>query len=204
MKKTIKLIALAAIIGLTMTACPNEDDGGPSDPTQLRLSDMAVFFEDETSATNFGYTWGSLAPRILPLGDYITGTPKAQITGTGRKLTIELDQPRGSVFEPIDDWLAEGVTATPNDAKVFVLENWFNTSNGDYFVWLDMPNSSCFLIYVDRAVKINGGTGDFKYNNVSLDKGWYFLYGTWINGVCTLTASKTPPVGYTWTVYADN
>jgi hypothetical protein len=205
MKKTIKLIALAAIIGLTMTACPNEEED-TTDPTQLRLSNLPVTFEDETPAADFGHTWGSFSPSVIRLSNYITGTPKAQITGTGtdRKLTIELDQPKNEALEPIDEWLAGGVTATPNDAKIFPLDYWFNTSIGDFFVGLNKPNSDCYLIYVDRAVTINGGTGPFLYSNVSLDKGWYFLYGPVISGVCTLTASKTPPVGYIWTVSASN
>jgi hypothetical protein len=211
MKKTIKLfgfIALAAIIGFTMTACPDEPDDDPSDPTQLRLSNMTVFFEDETAATDFGYIWDYIDEKVAPLGDLITGTPKAQITGTGtgRKLDIELDAPYNVFLESIVRWLAEGVTATPDNTKILVFDDWFNTSSGEFILHLDKPVSNCYLLYVDRSVKINGGTGNFRYENVSLEKGWHFLSGTWADAVCTLTASKTPPAGFTWTVsrYAGN
>jgi hypothetical protein len=205
MKNTIKLIAIAAIIGLAMTACPNEpEDEDSADPTKLRLSDLPVTFEDETPETDFGYKWDFDEDEIIPLGDLITGTPKAQITGTGagRKLAIELDAPFNVSLKPITKWLAEGVTPTPKDAKIFELEFGFNTSDGNYYIDLYKLNSICFLIYADRAVTINGGTGMFKYENVSLDKGWHFLYGTQTNNIFTLTASKTPPDGYTWTVFA--
>jgi hypothetical protein len=172
------------------------------------LSDLPVLFEDETAETDFGYKWDFVDDdeyEITPLGDLVTGTPKAQITGTGagRKLTIELDAPYNVFLEPITRWLVPGTTATPDNAKIFELEYGFNTSDGKFYIDLYKANSVCFLIYADRAVTINGGSGLYRYNNVSLNKGWYFFYGTLTDGIYTLAESKTPPDGYTWTVFAD-
>jgi hypothetical protein len=213
MKNLLKLfgiIALVAIIGLSMAACSssgggdddnnnNNNNNNVTDPTKLRVSNEPVTLEEGVPAScDFGYMSGD------PLSNFITGTPKAKIANG--KLTLELDAPKNTELE--DFWeLPEGITITPSGAKVFFLQMPFQ-ENGSITNTLNMDGPATgrtSLVYVDKDVKINGtgvdGDDTLIYNNVTLKKGWNYYSYTYSNNEWTFTASQTKPAGVTWKAF---
>jgi hypothetical protein len=179
------------------------------DPTKLRLSNLLVTFVDETDETDFSvgfydFTSGELVCFIE--------TPKVQVTGTGagRKLTIELDEPVGGKLLTLNNnYLGSGADVTPAEAKIFRPQDYMYTESWFCLELLKLGTMGSVegvgqLIYVDRDVTINGVTSsNYQYNNVSLSKGWHFLYGPWGDGPVVISTSKTFPTGYTWSVFED-
>ncbi|MCL2792771.1 MAG: hypothetical protein FWD87_06745 [Spirochaetaceae bacterium] len=226
MKSLIKLfgiIALVAIFGFSMASCDNDspgDNGGAGggggggggngdDPTELRLSGVAVTFTKTPVATNFGRIWG-LSSGKQPMGTYITGTPSVQLTGTtpGSTLSIVMDAPKASELITISDELP-GATVSPSDAKGFIIYD-FETADGSHYLTMDGPGagSICTIfIFVDKDVTINGtGTDPYSYfglnatfENVSLSRGWNFVVLNYSTNTFQ-SASQTQPEGVTWRV----
>ena len=182
MKKTCKfigIIALTAVIVFAMAACSNSANGGGSsgDTTSgggtftigstfrfsgemLKDEDYYKAYEDpsDTEANlNFGYLDfydEDTDTYLLPLGDLFTGTPKAEITDG--KLTIALDQPKPASMDLMKDAFMPGITVTPNDAKMFLLEYFFTEDEYHILFLRGGENVDVCLVYVNKNVKING------------------------------------------------
>jgi len=175
-------------------------DGG--NPNQIRLSNLALEFVEETAETNFGYvSYGG----VKPLSDYITGTPKVQITGENgamgdtRKLTIELDAPKPEALISF-----EGV-ATPSDAKYFTGKTiYFMTSTASFYINAQNGSNYLVLVYVDKDATFNGtGNSGQIYTNLSLKQGWNYVTGVVSSQYNFSSATQTLPADYKWRVTGD-
>jgi hypothetical protein len=179
--------------------------------TELRLSNLPLTYMDETDETDFGYKYdyGGISD-FLPLGDFITGTPRVEITGTGggRRLTIELDHPKDEVLVDIDE--APGIS-TPGDAKWFWI-NFPSTSDGGYYLTCQNLGTETYLffVYVDKDVILNGtlSAGSWYYydlvvSELSLKSGWNFVVADHGAQITFVSATQTIPDGYSWYVYED-
>ena len=221
--KLIGIIALTAIIGFAFITCDdgnNNNEDNNEDKTDvigatLRLYDLPVTYQDQTTATNFGYIWDG--SNIEPIGNLVSGTPKVTIANS--KLTIELDAPKSTALQSIDDFhdsLPAGITKTPTDAKFFQIGSFYESSAGNYSMdCRKAPSDKAYLIYVDKNVTINGtvnqGSFDYVFTSVTLQAGWNLLIETRTDGVpvgsnyiLTFTATRTTPAGFNWTVYLDD
>ena len=180
--------------------------GGLLDENTFRLYDVPVTYQDQTSATNFGFYYDS---GIKPLSDVISGTPKVTIANS--KLTIEFDAPKNAALEALTDFfpgIGEGITATPNaSASVFEIGNFYE-STGSYGLAIFGP-SRAFLVYTDQNVTLNGTYNDgsitFSCSNLTLQQGWNYVIDSYDSDTFTATysATRTLPNGYNWTVYND-
>jgi hypothetical protein len=219
MKNIVKLfgiIALVAVIGFSMAACDN-DTSDPvvpaSNPEKLRLFNVTVDVQGEAPQSgDFGYTWYNGSK--VPLGDVITGTPKAQLSG--KRLTLALDAPKPgalSTFPP--DFETYGITITPSDVKNFSLYNFFNSAGvigqpAGHLLRMVAPDGESLvdLVYVDKDVKFEGT--DEVYSgypieyNYTLKKGWNYKYQTTTGEGSAkrgkIFASRTKPAGAKWIV----
>jgi len=159
----------------------------------LRLSNLDVVDEDDSGITeftqaNFGHTYGSLT-------DFITGTPKVQITEG--KLTIELDQPK-SEHIVLAEVVFGTLSAEPNDSSIFPIFLFYDEDG--YFELILFHHEQmqrAYLIYVDKDVVLNGG--DWNFNNLTLKKGWNYL----IFGDGSTSSSQTLPEGFGGTILDD-
>ena len=189
--------------------------GGLIDDNTLRMYDLPVTYQDQTTATNFGYIWDG--SNIEPIGNLVSGTPKVTIANS--KLTIELDAPKTTALQSIDDfynWLPAGITKTPADAKFFEIGAFFESTEGNYrMVCRNASSDEASLIYVDKNVTINGtvnngGGFDYTFTSVTLQAGWNLLIRTRTDGasvsnyILTFTATRTTPAGFNWTVHVDD
>jgi len=142
-----------------------------TDPDKIRLYGIPVMFYDETSETDFGY--GNYS---RPMSDFITGTPKAEITGTGadRKFNVEFDTPK-----PSEMW-SLGILGNPSDAKMGGVGNAFFDSAYSYVINLRTGNRYMYKAFVDKDVTLNGTLfGDLICLNIKLKKGWNYLVYNW-------------------------
>ncbi|MCL2791844.1 MAG: hypothetical protein FWD87_02025 [Spirochaetaceae bacterium] len=170
------------------------------DPSRLRLSNLPIEFLDETDITDFSFFW---LEGFYQLSDVITGTPKVQITGAGsnRRLTIELDQPEA-------DWMFEyGPTyATPSDAKILDINGFWESTQWYVLCMLGSDSEGdiyTFLFYADKDVVLNYDEGHWRFNNVSLKRGWNFVSATYPGYYLFYAASQTQPADAVWKVLLD-
>jgi hypothetical protein len=214
--KTLGIIALVAVIGFTMTACPPEPKVQDVVGATLSLIDKPVTIDSSAtgcSATNFGYLYVDDFIPPDPLSDYINGSPS--VTLSGNKLTVKLGAVNSTeLYSIYSSSSYNGVTKTPSDAKGFSIGE-FDNETGYYYLQIwngsDSTNGQAYLVYMDKDVTLSGtrtsGSTTYTYNNVSLKQGWnYLIYsdrtGTTGNYQRTVTAGRTLPSGYNWVLYS--
>ena len=229
MKNTFKLIGiivLAAVITFAMAACNNSANGGGSTTpgggtltigATFNLSGEAATYEDPDdaaakAAANFGYLGfydeDTETYLIKPLSDYLTGTPKVEITDG--KLTVTLGEPKPASMRLLIEEEMPGITVTPNNVKYFMLKEFY-TEDGYHGLYLDGGEYVLgALVYVEEDVKINGTESNedgqtIIWPNLSLKRGWNFLImvGDKATETETITysASRTYPAGLEWVVF---
>lgn len=182
------------------------------DSTVLKISETIAPLPNGAPTTiDFGYYYVYSRSGAVSLNEIITGTPKVQITGG--KLTLELGAPKDEELKPLSGSMYAGITVTPSDVKVCMLE-CFSNSDATYELYMKGPgdgeNDGTALVYVDKDVTINGtgveGSSGHKetYNNVTFKKGWNYMPAKYTRetDTSTFTASQTKPTGATWTVVA--
>jgi hypothetical protein len=218
--KTLGIIALVAVIGFTMTACPPEPTAQDVVGATLSLIDKPVTVDPSATgctATNFGYLYRDEYTPLDPLSNYITGSPS--VTYANGKATLNLGAVNSSLLRPVLNYTTSG--SVPSGFTISTLDaKWFTFSqlcNNNGYYWLEIKNAtngiaSASLVYVDKDVTLNGtrtvnGT-TWTYNNVSLKQGWnYYIYsdrtGTTGNYQRTVTAGRTLPSGYNWVLNSD-
>jgi len=164
----------------------------------LWLSNIPVTFYDETTETNFTFT---LDDGVKPLSNFINGTPKVQITGTGdnRRLSIELDIPKSTApFTSFHEW--QGVIVTPDDTRIFEVSNNFWNSSETLNLAIENHDYYMHLVYFDKDVTLNGNGRLTSFNNITFKKGWNY----WINkddsDNVIVTSSQTLPANSNWFV----
>jgi len=217
MKNIVKLfdiIALVAVIGFSMAACGDEGNGGGTIDGSTISSGTQVNYPEKTPAeaksqTDFSYIINKEGGVnvVYPLSNFINPNEPASVKITNSKLDIKLGTPKSehlfSIGNNSEDWV--GVTITPFDAKVFMVddESGFFTSNGNYQLYcIQNELNSASLIYADKAVTIKTVN---EYNktvifDVSLQKGWNYLIETRVGITSKFTSSETLPGGFKWTV----
>ena len=227
MKNIVKLfgvIALVAVIGFSMAACPSPTGGsrggssggttggssggttgggssGNTGSTIVSGADVTYAADAEAakSITDFSYLYSRTKP--IPLSQYINNP--ASVTIKDSKLDIKLGKPKSTSFVPVSNWFfGSGITITPSDAKCVMEDDGLSTSDGTYGLVCIKGNvygtaDIVWLISVDKDVTIKGKNTDGTYD-VSLKKGWNYLLVTTTG---TVTSPATIPDGYKWTVY---
>jgi len=131
-----------------------------TDPTKIRLSGLPLrIYDNPETITDFAYE----------VSGWVSGTPKVEITGTGkdRRVTIELDAPKGLGGN-------FGSIGTPSNVK-FIGRRFFTESTETYYLELATGTRNIFYIFVDKDVTVNGLIDWLSINNLKLKKGWNFL-----------------------------
>jgi len=223
------IFTLMAVVGFTFISCPEDENGDPDNKDRmnivgeiLRLYDLPVEFDgfDTLSKTDFCYTLDYEYWDIIPLSDLITGTPKVEVHN--KKLTIELDQVKPDKLMTYDELFLlfssfniytppnfDNFTFTPSNARVFLLPTLLTSDESHKIEYWDLDGNEIrqgYLYYVDKDMVMNGTMilygGDHIYNNVSLKKGWNFVFMTGDSSIMNVTANRnaTNP-GYKWTVW---
>jgi hypothetical protein len=215
MKNAFKLfgiIAIIAVIGFWAVSCEDDDGGGNAILGNNITSGAEVVYDssiknltEAKKATNFSFVYDHDVRRIRPLNDFLDGSPS--VTISDNKVTIILGTPKSAYLNTLSDELIEkGITVNPSNAKFFEMD--FSTSDNKYslFCMKDDKNGAV-LSYADRDVTIKGTFNsrddgeEYKYN-MSLKKGWNYLFSSYNEKTKTSTAtsSTTQPSGYKWTV----
>jgi len=148
------------------------------------------------------------------LNEYLDG--ESSVTISGGKVTIKLGIPKAEFLPWWIDWLLDGLSLNPSNAKVVGLIDFYPTDFNYYLYYLACvkdENNEAALIYADKDVKITGTQTEYDdYNvkwtkiwNVSLKKGWNYLIWsvnrTTNTATATYTSSTTMPKGFNWTVF---
>jgi hypothetical protein len=186
------------------------------DMTQIRWNNLAIRFNANSSETDFGYFWPLYAPSMVSISDHITGTPKVQVTGSGknRTMTIELDAPKSDKMGPITNFLDSyqpDVKITEGDDAVALYIWDFRDSEGELYLSCSNGSGSyAYMVYVDKKVTADGTyteptSGEtFTFNNVTLQPGWNSLIESKVSGpmgsATTYTAARTLPSSFYWNV----
>jgi len=212
MKNMVKLfgvIALVAVIGFSMAACKNDDDGDPEgtiNGSSIASGAPVTIPEEAKSQTDFSYlSYEGGGGMIKPLNTIINEPASVKITNG--KIDINLGTPKSESLDSISEWAeATGLTINPNDAKTFFGGQRFCTSDGSYLLVCIKGNSGfALLVYADKDVTIKGkattGNGFIDDYDASLKKGWNYLIMTWIKSTgYKYTSAATLPDGFKWTV----
>jgi hypothetical protein len=172
--KLIGIIALAAVIGFSMTACPtdNDDDGGGSIGEKLELSGQVYLYtENEVNNT---ITYPEYKGN-LTIKDNNGGT--AKITGGKLSYTIETPNSLDTCNDFLNNLFPTGyddnndeiviyddITASDTSANFFTLIFWDNNTStlhalGKTNTVMNSSNTtseSVKYVYVDRDVTISG------------------------------------------------
>ena len=181
----------------------------------LKLSGMSVV-PDATgwgcTATDFAYiSWGNTPTSLSTL---MTGSPKVTVSTSssmgGKLLSIELYAAKPDEWTLFDiekfDYVAVGLTATPNDAQYQQIYSFYESTGGYLLQLLDEAESQQYLYYVDKDVTLSGTTDrGISANNVILRQGWNFVY-TEANSAddgWDLIATQTLPQGWYWSLTED-
>jgi len=159
--------------------------------------------------TDFSYLWedwGGDSFSSDPLRDYIN--EPASVTVSGGKVTIKLGTPKFDLHNDSSWLIEEGISVSPNNAKVYLdmKSGNFATFDGKYGLFcIKDRNNVAVLCYADIDVTIQGTSSysdsahTFIYN-VSLKKGWNYVIGSKSGNTQTYTSSVSQPSGYKWTV----
>jgi hypothetical protein len=142
--------------------------------------------------------------------DRIFSAPVCQIIDG--KLKIYLGTPISSSLIQVTD--IGDYTVSDSTAKVFGIYDFLVTNSSKITVdmWLQKDkNNSCWFIYSDKPVKINGtvsininGTDRTRtFNNVSLLQGWNMIIDTNDDNKNHIFENGIPDSGYKWVVYTD-
>jgi len=224
-KKTGILLTLLAFVlatGMLFVSCKqNQEEEAIEGASDVPVTYPADLPAEAKNKTDFSYYinggWGGMdgssGYTTRPISDFINAPASVNISGG--KVTIKLGVPKDEHLNVISEGMPPSITANPGDAKIFMFDDDFCTSDGNYYlVCRRDANFSAMLWYVDKDVTIKGtltesGTG-YDGNpvtitmilNLSLKKGWNYYFGTYNEATKTATASSstTIPNGYTWTV----
>jgi len=197
--KVFGIIALTAIIGFSMTACPEDDGGGP------------VHFDDKLELSGDVYTVDYDEDSWFPEYIKYTGTLtlKSDVGGSGKieggKLTYAIEVPPAAKLESITGiktiWAQMGlssITISDESAK-WVQIQYLGVSGSSDYDRVDKRESSgkisessvsgtyqqVMFVYVDKDVELSakGGTvedGEMKTTikdvSLSLKKGWNAIH----------------------------
>jgi len=220
MKNIVKLfglIVLVAVIGFSMAACKNDDDGDPEKTisgNSIASGAPVDIPEAAKSQTDFSYTYNYYyynddnKPRLEALSTFIDEPASVKIKDG--KVDVQLGKPKSAYLEKLKGDTA--ITISPDDAKCFQLTEGFYTADGNYSLYPKKnKNEEAMLIYADKNVTIKGtatfndGGGTFtQVIDASLKQGWNFLIMSQSGATTKITASTTLPDDFKWTVISDN
>jgi len=167
--KTFGIIALAAIIGLSMTACGGGGGGGSAEKPDTSGSTIAsgatVSTPKGLKATDFSYIWvGSLysATNIIthyvdPLSKYLDGDSSVKISGG--KINIKLGTPKPKYLSDLSSAIKNGLKVSDKDVKTYGFDE-FCTSKYEYVVYCLKDGTNMYdwaaLLYADRDAIADG------------------------------------------------
>jgi len=199
--KTFGIIAIIAIIGFSMTACPEEDDGGPvSFGDELKLSGQVYTANYDDLFPSYTKFTGDLALRstnsqgISGSGEikggkltYTVGVPPSGSLASITQLTTPLGQ-QGFTDISVSDTTVKaaqyGAIRVSNNSEYYEVSK--EESSGKLSsTTISGTSESVVFIYVDKPVNITakGGTvtdDDITFTvrdlNLSLKKGWNAIY----------------------------
>jgi len=201
MAKRIGIIALAALIGLSMTACPTDGSGGgvPNPSASLgltlTLSGQVHTMNDGTTSITFTPFTGNLSINSGGIGG------NGAVTGGQLSFTIDTPSslgPLGNLMEGMNDTFTN-VQISPAGAQAAALGFQITDSyDYDYLARMNMSvamstssytgtSESVTYIYVDRDVTITATGGTFPEPNgygsvtvsdmdMSLKQGWNTMH----------------------------
>jgi hypothetical protein len=230
MKNVFKLfgiIALVAVIGYTMVACPDPDEpggggsggGDGSLGNTLTITDAQVYSYSSGQYVKFTETVSDLKyvdvfdsdgrSNLKPLNELIDGNPS--VTLTNGKLNITLGNPKNSSLRNLNSDMPPGVTASTTNVKSFDIQTISNNSNTDQ-IFQGKPDGAqtgdVAYLYVDKDVNITGKykldeTNEVNYA-MNLKVGWNSIFST-INQTGENTYQQTfktgtPPADYRWII----
>jgi len=186
MKNVLKLfgfIALVAVIGFSMAACPGVDDddgGGGGDGSlgnTLTITNAQVYewddvthkyvnFTDTIPDLNYfrSYSYDDDDYVYIPLSDLIEGNPS--VTLRNGKLNITLGKPKASSLQDIGDMPPPGITVSTPNVKGFSIVSSFANRDDDFVMYGNFDSDlqdSVIYMYVDKAVNITGQYTDTDY-----------------------------------------
>jgi len=197
--KTFGIIAIAAIIGFSMTACPEEDDGGPvnfGDKLEIKNEQVYTVKYSETAAPVYTKFTGDVAlvsneargeSGEIKGGKltYTIGAPPTRYLNGFTYMKGDLENLGytnvGVTNTDVKFYQLEEIEAVSGNRSVYKGENSYKLSGTTY----SGSSESVMFIYVDKAVTLTakGGTFDedgskitLKDLNLSLKQGWNALY----------------------------
>jgi len=209
----LAITALVAVIGFSMVSCEDDaggnGDGNAIEGNTITTGEEVVYHSsiknvtEAKKATDFSFCYSYRLERLEPLSYFLDGSPS--VTISGGKVTIILGTPKSDVLNEFG-LEADGITVTPSDTKYFS-SRVFHTSDLKYELYCmkDLENDEvAYLFYVDKDVTINGTSEYSIYKNVSLKKGWNYIWSdNEKTRTTTWTSSTTMPSGFNWTVIDD-
>jgi len=210
------VVALVAVIGFTMTACPPDGGGDPDSIKDGNIAkDAPVNIGSINKSTTLVFDKMGIIDnntQVLSLiTEYVPGT---SITVKNGKLNMKLGTPKTEYLQSGSSQLPSDVTMNPSDVKSFLFESGFYTSNESYKLSIVGPtnysNDPCFaiLFYADKGGTVNGtytqtGENNYSYTmtfNMSINKGWNYQIQERQQNSNTITCSQTLPSGYNWVI----
>jgi hypothetical protein len=194
MKNTIRLlgiIALAAIIGFAMTACPTDDGGDGDDGGSPGGGPSASGDKLEL----FGQVWETSYRGYSKYTDSLNFTSAVPGTGTitNGQLSYTIETPNNTLLEPLYSFIHfdrvwDNIQPSTTTVKAYQLNLFVNYSDYDGIYRgnsTDNSYSQVLYVYVESDLIITG-TGETEYEdgytfkltplNLALKQGWNALY----------------------------
>jgi len=231
--RTFGVIALAAVIGFSMTACPEpEDEGGPTTfGDKLEFSGEQVYVVEESD--DYTVKYKPYTGADVTFASVFEAVPKI----VGGKFSFSIGEPASQYLEGIekmfssdyeDEAMYTDLNISDSTAK-FATIHEFETANsriymnrgnavynniktsGEEIISGSMTSESVMFVYVDKPVKITGkgrtetGTEDGQsYSYKNNDLNLSLSKG-W-NTVCTRSVYSLSSSGYssTYTISVSN
>ena len=210
MKNTFKLfgiIALAAIIGLSMMGCDTEgDDPLPVTVTSnsIRTTNANVYDLDNDMAL---LTNSSRDLNLNAIGETWLSDVFASFTARiqNGKLSLDFGVPGTAglrVLKGDSGWnLGEIVKgANAETVKGFMLEDLYEDGKlGRVYLVDSALAKKVWYFYVDQAVTLDGTLGWWTFNNVSLQPGWNMVHMEFDSGY--IFTNATIDSTYKWIIF---
>jgi hypothetical protein len=172
-------------------------------PVTYRAGNITGVLATAREVNNFSYFPGNTTPS--PIKDSID-VPASVLIKSG--VYISLGVPKTSYV--IKDRIDDGFTVTPADARAYLINTAFTSSDGEYCLACVIdPLNYAELVYVNKDVRINGTVttaGITTTYSCTLKQGWNYLI-TKIDAdrkKFTYTSSPTLITGYNWTVFSKD
>jgi hypothetical protein len=206
------LIGLMTALTLALClGCDNGDETGEDTSIEVPVANVQVYNADGAVYTGDG----AVKIRYNSDADGDAGTI------TGGKLSLSLPAAVEDQYLQPFEGLSEDITVSPDDAKVFIVED-FNLikdekSVGDLFYEKyveDVSSDSILYIYSSTAVTVTGTAkeedDEIEYTqtyNLNLKKGWNTVYAHYEESDTTASSTHTTdgsaiPSGLKWVLYS--